>query len=101
MSNLKPVNSILLRAPNWLGDCIMALPSIAALRRAYPQAALTVVRWKPGRLVTPADLLERGVPRSTFQNWLANGVLGRTGQRGKYRVTKTTEARIAAVQASQ
>jgi heptosyltransferase-2 len=29
-------------APNWLGDAVMALPAIADLRRAMPQAALDV-----------------------------------------------------------
>jgi len=33
---------LVLRAPNWLGDAVMALPAMAALRRAYPEASLTV-----------------------------------------------------------
>ena len=29
-------------APNWLGDAVMALPAIADLRRALPDASLTI-----------------------------------------------------------
>jgi heptosyltransferase-2 len=36
------LRSILVRAPNWLGDCVMALPALAALREAQPQARLDV-----------------------------------------------------------
>jgi heptosyltransferase-2 len=34
---------IALRAPNWIGDGIMALPAIRACRQAFPQDRLTVV----------------------------------------------------------
>lgn len=34
--------TLLVRAPNWLGDCVMALPTLAALRRALPETALVV-----------------------------------------------------------
>jgi heptosyltransferase-2 len=30
-------------APNWLGDCVMALPVLRAIRRARPQEGLTVL----------------------------------------------------------
>jgi heptosyltransferase-2 len=33
---------VIVRAPNWLGDAVLALPSIAAVRRRYPDAHLTV-----------------------------------------------------------
>jgi len=29
-------------APNWLGDAVMALPAIAGIRRARPDAVLTM-----------------------------------------------------------
>ena len=29
-------------APNWLGDTVMALPAIAAVRRALPDASLVI-----------------------------------------------------------
>lgn len=44
--------AILIRAPNWLGDTIMALPALHALRRAFAEARITLVgRW--------ASMLER------------------------------------------
>ncbi len=33
---------IVVRPPNWLGDAVLALPALAALRRAFPGADLTV-----------------------------------------------------------
>ncbi len=37
------VSSILVRAPNWLGDAVMCLPALRALRASCPRARLTVV----------------------------------------------------------
>src|SRR5258708_24804917 len=36
------VKRMVIVAPNWLGDAVMALPAIADLRRAMPDAAITV-----------------------------------------------------------
>jgi heptosyltransferase-2 len=36
------VNRVLIFAPNWLGDAVMALPAIADVRRGSPQAAIVV-----------------------------------------------------------
>src|SRR5687768_8505839 len=33
---------IVVRAPNWLGDAVMALPAMAAVRRAFPASKLAV-----------------------------------------------------------
>ena len=33
---------LLIRAPNWLGDAVMALPALAAVRRAYPSSTIVV-----------------------------------------------------------
>ena len=58
--------------------------------------AKTPRKKKPGAvLITTKDLLARGVPRSTFQNWVQAGVLERTSVRGVYKKTGGTEARIA------
>ena len=38
---------IMLRAPNWLGDCIMAIPSMKAFRDLYPDARITTAVQKP------------------------------------------------------
>jgi len=38
--------AIVVRTPNWLGDTVMALPMLAALRAAEPRARITLVgRW--------------------------------------------------------
>jgi len=41
-SNFSGVSRLLVVAPNWLGDAVMALPAIADARRAAPGARLTV-----------------------------------------------------------
>jgi heptosyltransferase-2 len=41
-----PLELIVVRTPNWLGDTVMALPMLAALRAAQPEARITLVgRW--------------------------------------------------------
>src|SRR5262245_7182897 len=41
-----PVSTVVVRAPNWLGDTVMALPALTAMRSAWPKARITVVgRW--------------------------------------------------------
>lgn len=44
--NLSP-KSVLVMAPNWVGDSVFMLPAVAALRRRYPQARFTLLA-KPG-----------------------------------------------------
>ena len=36
------IERLVIRAPNWLGDAIMALPAMGAVRRAYKDAHLAV-----------------------------------------------------------
>ncbi len=36
------INRLVIRVPNWLGDAVLALPAIAALRRAFGHAALAL-----------------------------------------------------------
>jgi heptosyltransferase-2 len=36
------VDRLLIRAPNWLGDAVMSLPALAAVRRAHPASAIIV-----------------------------------------------------------
>ena len=54
---------LLVLAPNWLGDAIMALPAIADLRRHYPRATLTIAARRPlaalGTMVPGGDA---GIP---------------------------------------
>lgn len=40
--------TVAVRAPNWLGDTVMALPALRALRTALPRARIAVIgRWAP------------------------------------------------------
>jgi heptosyltransferase-2 len=39
---MKPVARLIVRAPNWLGDAVMALPALGGVRRAYADATLVV-----------------------------------------------------------
>jgi len=41
------MKSLVILAPNWLGDAVMALPAIADVRRALPGAAITVAARPP------------------------------------------------------
>lgn len=36
------VKRVLVRAPNWLGDAVMALPAMAAVRRTFPRSTLAI-----------------------------------------------------------
>jgi len=36
---------IIVRAPNWVGDCVLAVPALRSLRRGFPQAEI----WVAGR----------------------------------------------------
>lgn len=37
------VKKVLVRAPNWIGDAVMCLPAIDAVKRLYPEARITVL----------------------------------------------------------
>ncbi|MEK7802863.1 MAG: lipopolysaccharide heptosyltransferase II, partial [Deltaproteobacteria bacterium] len=37
------INNILVRVPNWIGDAVLCLPALEALKTACPQAAITVL----------------------------------------------------------
>jgi heptosyltransferase-2 len=37
------INKILVRSANWVGDAVMMLPSLVALRKAFPHAQVTVL----------------------------------------------------------
>ena len=60
-------------------------------RKARPQGSK-----RRSRRITARELIELGVPRSTFQNWITSGVLLRTQERGVYRTTSLAEQRVEA-----
>jgi heptosyltransferase-2 len=47
MTRPQEVTRVVVRAPNWLGDIVMAMPAIAAVRAAYPGAHLAVAAPAP------------------------------------------------------
>ncbi|MBI4012678.1 MAG: lipopolysaccharide heptosyltransferase II [Candidatus Rokubacteria bacterium] len=53
------VRRVLVRAPNWLGDTVMAIPTVRALRRGLPAAEM----WCLGRWVVPILEGESAVDR--------------------------------------
>jgi uncharacterized Zn finger protein len=74
------------------------VPVSAVPAKTSKQAAPRRARSKT---VTAGELIARGVARHMIQNWIASGVLLRTGQRGVYRTTAQTEARIDAYTAAR
>src|SRR5262249_14722717 len=40
--DLTTIKRLVVRAPNWLGDAVMALPAIAALRDGLPEVTLAI-----------------------------------------------------------
>jgi heptosyltransferase-2 len=73
MSN---ASRVLILAPNWLGDAVMALPAIADVRRAFPSARLVVAA---RRAVTDLFRLVPGVDEIVTLHWS-----GRWWQRGPF-----------------
>jgi len=51
---MRPVERILVRCPNWVGDVVMSTPGLRALRRAYPEARIV------GQLPEPLQPLLEG-----------------------------------------
>src|SRR5262245_6679057 len=42
MGAQRVVHRLVIRSPNWLGDAVLALPAMAAVRRHFSEAHLTV-----------------------------------------------------------
>ena len=51
------VRRLIVRAPNWLGDAVMALPALGAVRRAFPLSRIVLAATPP-----VAPLFEEGTP---------------------------------------
>jgi heptosyltransferase-3 len=75
-----------------LGDTLVALPALWAIRRAFPEAHLTYLRSEhPGRGYVPA---EEVLPREgLIDDWLTYVHEGPGGIRGLFRLWKTLRAR--------
>lgn len=64
------MNRVVVVAPNWLGDVVMALPAIAAVRRWFPDAHLAVAaRAHVAPLLTMADGVDEVVSLSGRGDW--------------------------------
>ena len=54
-------------APNWIGDAVMSLPFLRALRRAGPNDRLTVLaRRGPATIYRAEGSVDEVLPRSSF-----------------------------------
>jgi heptosyltransferase-2 len=53
----REVRRLIVRAPNWLGDAVMALPALGAVRRAFPESRLLLAA-----TASVAPLFEEGTP---------------------------------------
>jgi heptosyltransferase-2 len=76
----RPPGRVLVRAPNWLGDAVLALPAVVAVRRHFPGAHLAVAGPAPVaalfREATPArpdEVLELPPGRKAAQAALRAG----------------------------
>lgn len=67
---------ILVRVPNWVGDAVMTLPALRALRDALPEAAITLLARPWVRDVYPLDELRFSVIEYDSQT-THRGVAGR------------------------
>ena len=65
---------LLVRMPNWLGDAVMALPALAAVRRAWPQASLSV-----GAIAAVAPIFAEGTEAQPDEILVLDRTTERTG----------------------
>jgi heptosyltransferase-2 len=54
---VKNLDRLVVRAPNWLGDAVMALPALAAVRQALPSTHLTIAA-----IASTAPVFEEDTP---------------------------------------
>src|SRR4051794_3963346 len=64
------MSRVLVRATNWLGDAVMSLPAIRAIRRVFPHAHLAVVaRPWVADLYAREKAIDRVIPYSAGPGW--------------------------------
>ena len=59
------VEKILIRGPNWVGDSVLAIPAMKAIRTQFPAAEITLLvrPWVAG-LFTSAPFVDKVWPRA-------------------------------------
>ncbi len=83
---------ILIKAVNWLGDVVMTLPAMRAVRRAFPEAHLAIlIKKELASFFDGADWIDEVIPYS-----VASGFAGLNDRRrivsAKFaRVTSTSQ----------
>jgi len=56
LPEINAIHSIVIRAPNWIGDAVMATPLFRQVRKIFPQARITVLAHDPiAQLLTGID----------------------------------------------
>ncbi|MBI5183690.1 MAG: lipopolysaccharide heptosyltransferase II [Nitrospinae bacterium] len=61
--NKKDIKDILVWCPNWIGDVIMCIPAIMALRTRYPNAGITAVVGIPGNEILKGNsIIDEVIP---------------------------------------
>ena len=74
MNSSTPIKKILIRGPNWIGDAVLAIPAMKAVRARYPDAEITLLvrPWVAG-LFSSAAFIDKvwseGKP-TTLRNWM-------------------------------
>ena len=68
---------ILIRATNWLGDAVMSLPAVRAVRESFPAAHITVLaRGSVGELYARESAVERVMPYAGGRRAMAAALRG-------------------------
>lgn len=79
-----PVRKLLIVMPTWLGDCVMAMPTLRALRELYPDAHITALS---GANVKP--IIDPNP-------WVSRIITARVRKRGKTKSHNAGPVRLAA-----
>jgi heptosyltransferase-2 len=75
---------ILVRGTNWIGDSVMTVPALRALRRAFPDSHIALhTRWSNEGLFRDADFIDRILPISRAESSLAEVIEQARALRGE------------------
>jgi lipopolysaccharide heptosyltransferase II len=89
--------AILVRAPNWLGDTVMALPALRALRAARPGERITIVgRWAPLLAGQGVGDILLGYPAPLAERRRLNRAIGASGADVAIVLPNSLESALAA-----